>query len=371
MRRLFALALILLCGVAAHPEPLPPARIEWYRGSFEDALELARQRNLPLMFVFLTDGEESSEILAEDVFKDAKVVSDSRQTVPVLCCTGEHGTRRERRRGKRISTCKKYGSVTCTQHQSFHGKGYALLFSGGVMRTPTIRLCHPGNPDDDELKMLAESVDAPTASAMRLAIRSAVKKMGPGVDAKTFDVVREALTRAGNERRKGRPALAWGYLDKAPKVAPDSFLGKKMAREREEISFLVKGELAKAANQGLVDYAVALTEVKKVFAGSSLAKEAKTSLEKLGKTKDGKAALKAARRDAKFRKELDRAAAHFEKKRWERSIRSYLRVVERAKGLPSARLAQERLEKMKEDPRLARRIADILAADAEEKKAGS
>lgn len=368
MMRFTALVLILAVCCGFRSDAPPPKRIAWYRGSFEGALELARKRNLPVMFVFLTEGEVSSDMMADDVFRDAALIKDARQVVPVICCNGSHGHHRERQGKRRVSVCKKYGSVTCEQHQSYHRRAYELLFAGGVMRTPTVRLCHPGQPDDDELKTLAETVDNPGAAPTRLAIRAAVKKMGPGVDAATYDAVQEALTRARNERKRKRLTKAWGVIAKAPKVAPGSFLGLAIARETEEISDAVRVELKKAAARGLVDYAVALAAAERDYKGAPLAAEAKASLKKLGKSPAGKKALKEARRDAKFQKELVRALAHEDKKRWERAIRAYLRVADRAGTLPAGVRARARLAEMEADPGLKLRVDKVRAAEVAKRK---
>ncbi|MEZ6196328.1 MAG: hypothetical protein R3F20_11480 [Planctomycetota bacterium] len=362
MRRFAVLLALCLPLATAASEPDAGDRVPWFRGSFDDAVETAMQRNVPLMFVFLTDGEQSSEILTDSVFTDSSIIKDCEQVIPILCCLEEHGTVAVPHGGSTIQVCKRHGSVTCTQHQSYHNKAYRMCFGKDTMRTPTIRLVHPKEGDDGQFTVLSESVDDPSSSGMRAAIRAGVKKMGRGLDEKSYREVRECLTRARNEMKRESLVAAWHRLDSAPDLPADSLLGREIAKLREQIMEEVRTSFARGAKKGLVVYAVRLDEAADTFAKTPIADEAKRRLAEMRQTADGREALKAIKANRAIVKLVEKAEAAETRQKWDQAYRHYRSAIVKGGELPAAQDAAARLAELKEDPGIR------LVIEAEEKE---
>jgi len=107
---------------------LEPEGVPWV-GSLAEALDLSRERNLPV-FIFMTmDGEVANEYMAANTYRQPWLRELAQHTVPVVSSTFEHPSGPG---GK----CAKFGSVTCIEHIAAEGPIAELFLSVEFSEVP-------------------------------------------------------------------------------------------------------------------------------------------------------------------------------------------------------------------------------------------
>ncbi|MAF64409.1 MAG: hypothetical protein CMJ84_01945 [Planctomycetes bacterium] len=105
-----------------------PCLVTWQR-TWEDALEVARRSDRPLLICVNMDGEIASEHYAGIRYRQAETAALYRPYVTVIASVYRHTPRDHDRWGRRI-LCPRFGSVTCGEHITIEPLLYERYFEG-------------------------------------------------------------------------------------------------------------------------------------------------------------------------------------------------------------------------------------------------
>ena len=100
-------------GLGLLASALTGADITW-EPSYGEAVERARNERKVLFVAVNMDGEGANDYMAEKVYRDKRITELTAETVNVIASRFSHGAP--------DSTCKRFGTITCAQHQ-FAEKG--------------------------------------------------------------------------------------------------------------------------------------------------------------------------------------------------------------------------------------------------------
>ncbi|HIG12321.1 MAG: HEAT repeat domain-containing protein [bacterium] len=105
-----------------------PCLISWQR-TWQDAVEVSRRTQRPLMIAVNMDGEIASEHWAGIRYREADTARLYEPFVCVIASVYRHNARDYNSRGERI-LCPRFGSVTCGEHISIEPELYQTYFEG-------------------------------------------------------------------------------------------------------------------------------------------------------------------------------------------------------------------------------------------------
>ena len=110
-----------------------PPLIKWQR-SLEDALWLAKAKNLPLLICVNMDGERGRQEPASANFagvryRDPAFAALVESYIPLIVSPDRHTPKDHDERGRRIA-CPRFGTVTCTEHISIESELFERYFNG-------------------------------------------------------------------------------------------------------------------------------------------------------------------------------------------------------------------------------------------------
>ncbi len=342
---LFIPSLILLAsGLPAQNKN----QIDWWRGSWKEALEHARQRNVPLVIAVIQDGEEANERLADGVLVDKKFVAAMNEAVPIICSRENHGHIKIEKGVGEIEVCKRFGGTTCDRHIDHEVEMFRHFFHGDQVKTPQVMFCRP------DLHMLDNIIDVEPASNYVKMLEKTQKQIGPGLTAKLFDDSREMLTRGRNHLRMKEYRQAWDAVAELVAVGGKATAVRRAEEIHKSVEEVLNKKLEEAyarADRGeLLAALIALDDLMTDFDGTPPEKKAKAAFDRLRKSKEGRAAARDLARDKKLRPDLERAAEYETKGEWVRARDLYRRIVDRGEGLPVGLKARARLDYFASDP---------------------
>lgn len=341
---LTTLALILLAPtpfLAETDRGIPDNQVAWWTGPWKKALEAASERNVPIVVVVIQDGEEANEALASGVLKDPQFVRALDGCIPIICNKGSHDqVERKTRLGKR-HVCSKFGELPCEIHQIHEGHVYRKFFAGKSVKTPQVKFCTP------DLEVVQEIIDVSGTPSYLDAIRKVVKKIGPGLDRLQFEAAKVELTRGRNLLKQKKYKEAWDACAKTVAVGGKSKLVKNARAIQETVVGHVEKVMADALSSAEAgDYWSALPPLDLTaveFKGTDLGKRAKDLLKKLSRTKEGRAVARELRKQKKYLPLLEKARTYEGKADFVKARDTYVRIQQKAKGLPIAKIAEERI----------------------------
>ncbi len=125
---------VLVGAPSAHAQSagFPEARqVDWQR-SLEDALELSRTLERPLLVAINADGESASERIVRERYRDPEWVAQTRSFVCVVASVFRHSPRDHADNGERIP-CPRFGEVTCAEHIALEPATHARWLAGKVI----------------------------------------------------------------------------------------------------------------------------------------------------------------------------------------------------------------------------------------------
>ncbi|MEE2888444.1 MAG: hypothetical protein VX951_13520 [Planctomycetota bacterium] len=121
--------LALLDGLVAQlASAQPPPLMRWQR-TLDDALALARLKNLPLLVVANQDGELACDSLVRNRYRDKTFAGLANRYVAVIGSADRHNKQDYDERGRRIP-CPRFGCVTCGEHIAIEPELYSRYFKG-------------------------------------------------------------------------------------------------------------------------------------------------------------------------------------------------------------------------------------------------
>jgi tetratricopeptide (TPR) repeat protein len=344
-----AALVVILSGFAVFaPEASAQAsRILWWSGTFDDAFVEAKNRNVPLVFVFIQDGEEANERVVSGVFSDNDYVKAMKEAVPVVLSHEVHGLREDVVDGVRVGVCKKFGGCPCASHKELEAEARAE-FVGMEVLTPQHVFVLPDKTVFDRM------VDVFAPSAYADTLRRAQKKLGRGVG-------REPYRTALQKTEAGRKLLDEEKWNEAAKTLDEALAivqGTPKAAIIEELT----GRIDAAADARLKNVAAAETEGDFYralraceegladFADHKKKADFKKEQERLSKLPKGREAARLLAKEARARPSFDAAVAAVEAKEFVKAKRDFERAEKLAEGTPLAKEARRRLDAMTADP---------------------
>ncbi len=135
MAQLLLTALALLAGAQSQPTrsaaPGDASQVLWQR-SLDDALELSRALERPLLVAINADGESASERIVRERYRDPAWVAHTRSFVCVVASVFRHTPRDHADDGERVE-CPRFGEVTCAEHAALEPAAHARWLAGKVI----------------------------------------------------------------------------------------------------------------------------------------------------------------------------------------------------------------------------------------------
>jgi len=124
-----------------------PVLVQWQR-SFDDAMRVARERNMPLMVCVNMDGEIASEHFAGVRYREPQTAAQMARYVCVIASVYRHTPRDYDELGRRVP-CPRFGTVTCGEHIDAERELYGKYFDGRRISPRHIVLDLEGNETFD------------------------------------------------------------------------------------------------------------------------------------------------------------------------------------------------------------------------------
>lgn len=130
---LTALALLPGARLAALQTPgaTDERQIHWQR-SLDDALELSRTLERPLLVAINADGESASERIVRERYRDPQWIAHTRSFVCVVASVFRHTPRDHADTGERVP-CPRFGEVTCDEHIALEPAAHGRWLAGKVI----------------------------------------------------------------------------------------------------------------------------------------------------------------------------------------------------------------------------------------------
>jgi tetratricopeptide (TPR) repeat protein len=326
--------------------PYPPG-ILWM-GDVKKALAEARERHCPIMVAFIAEHKLCNMVVA-GLYTDKETIRLSRKMVCLVASRGQHphipGHGPD---GRLTRVCKRFGSVSCEQHQQVERWAFSRLNEKGSIQTPE----HVFLDAEGRLLMRVKHVLATTSSMFHADMKKALERVGPGLDAITYRTFRAKLKTLDRWIRNGRHAEAIQTLLPFLARAGRSSMAGQARALLARVEDAATRELA-AVDQLMAagDFAAARTRCEqneRVFHGLDAARLFQDRLKLLqGKGKRSPDRVKAL---------LERAERHFQQKAYLRAEALYRRIVTRHGDTPAATVARRRLASFQADVELKKAL---------------
>ncbi len=354
---LLLMGIAFLLGASSTLQAQSKQQVLWWRGTVREAQKIAAERNVPILIALLQDGEEASERLIDELFKDKAFVKLTKELLPIVASKMDHGSKSQTINGIKKEVCKRIGGCTCEHHQGAEVKVFRVFFVGIDAKTPQIMICKP------DLTLVERIEDVAGSHSYGAAVKKARKSMGPGLSALAHKTARERLTKARNFLRMGKIREAWQEIEPLVQVGGPSPLVKRALVLQEQIDSRINEALKKARSAAEAgDYWTAMGTLDQImgeFKGAPPAKKAKSLFDRLKKTKPGKKVAKGLKKQARLQPTMVKAKNHENHGEYEKARRLYRRVKKKGKGLPIAKVAESRLNYFQTDEAIARLLKEI------------
>jgi tetratricopeptide (TPR) repeat protein len=348
---------VLAAALAAGPRD---PQIRWCP-DYDQAFVEARDRNVPVLVAFIQDGEAQNEQMVTECYSDRPFIRQTKLTVNLIASQGtsdRHGVAEAKGPDGTVrKVCKKFGSVTCIEHQQIERRAFLDFSTDGTIHTPHHVLVTPDG------EVITRADDYIECSQLMSMIQMARARVGPGLDQDTYETVQENL-------EKGEAALAskeYGTaLECFTRAADVKALAPILERVREKRDALVaKGwELLEeskrlAKEKQYVEALSILEDIQGEFRRvRDLAREVKTQKDLLHANPEAQEARRILELEPRAKKLLARAMEAFREENYAGSAALLASVLEKFEGTPSAKIARARLEELKSDPEMRRRIEE-------------
>ena len=361
----------LAAQAPATPAPAPAAaqqssgKIPWWSGTFEDIFEQAKQRNVPVVFVFIQDGEEANERVVAGVFADNDYRRAMRDAIPVVLSHEVHRLSKETVDGETRGVCSKFGGCPCEAHVRLEPQARGE-FVGIEVQTPQHVFVLPDQTVFDRM------IDVHSPGAYVEMIKKAQAKIGRGLG---FDLYKSSL-KALTEGRRLITLKDWSGALKivrpAQKAAAGTELGKKLDRIEIEIEQAADAVIARAAELEKAGDAygavVMLDAAVKEFAAADNLPKLRKEAARIRTTPPGREAVKVLAREERARPSFTAAEKAATDRDYVKAARDYEKAAKIGEGTPLAAEAERRLDALRSDPAvkamLDRASVEVAAGNA-------
>lgn len=350
-RRFVAAALTAPLLLLAAPAAAQEARIAWWSGDYDAAYEEAKVRNVPLVFVFIQDGEEANERIVTGVFPDNEYVAAMRRAVAVVLSHEAHALKKEVVDGESKGVCAKFGGCPCEAHKRLEPLARAEFFTiGEGVQTPQHLFVLPDRTIFDRI------LDVAAPGAYVDVLKKAQAKLGRGIGRTEFLAAKKATT----EARRLLEAKEYAPAHKAAKAAADGVKGTKFGEDLEAVIAAVERaatarleEASSVAKNGDAYRALKLLDAGAGdFAGTTVVPAMKKEAERVRNTKAGREAAALISREARAAPVWAAAEKAISDRDYLRAKREFEKVAKLAAGAPLATEAEKRLAALAADPEL-------------------
>ncbi|MCC7015107.1 MAG: hypothetical protein IT454_21280 [Planctomycetes bacterium] len=305
----------VLCALAAFVAALPQSKkpgapkvvVTPFSGSYEEALQRAVDRNVPLVLVGIA--ESDTEALDQDItefraalFTRAEFVAASPLLVLALGANRAHElTTLEIERGNglkdTVQVCSVYRTEGCVAHQKMFDALYREHNVDGELRSPAVIVIGP----DRKPAKSWQTGHSPEWSELLSALKDAQTKAGEGLTEAQLADVRALLARGTREyeqRQFGASYASWGkVLGITSKTRYSDQARKEQARCVAELDQARAEARAWLAEARAVEAWTRLGELTATWAGTPFEKELARELAALEKDKSAKDAIAAHKRE--------------------------------------------------------------------------
>lgn len=340
--------LLFLAGFSFFPLQKSREMIVW-DSNYEEALKEARERNVPVMIAFIQDGEEANERIVNNFYTQKDFVLMTRKFINLLACRGtesDHGSIRVKQNGKWVRICKKFGSITCLEHQEVERQAFLDYMPDGFVKTPQHLFCSPDG------KVLEKIIDVPLLEDFLGTMLAVLERVGRGLSREEYSQLRENFKNGEKAFRKEKYGEAIDFYNR---VIGTGFKTPWVDRAKEEvkrIDALGREKLVRVKEliegEKYLEAWKLLEAVEADFTGSAVAKEAKSEKRAFSSIPAAKEVLE------KHQRECQAEELFYKGKEWEQKGKvskaiSVYQTLERKYGSTSwGKLAKERLEALGE-----------------------
>jgi len=346
---------LLLIAAAA------PCQGRWWTGTFDDALEEAARRNVPVVVGFIMDDEEANDRIVSGLYQDPVFHRSLERAIPIVAAMQIHKPKEEKVDGKSVSVCSKFGRVTCGTHRKVEQRVRTTFFPTGKVNAPTHFVILP-----DET-IVATLRDVFAADAMVAAIKTARKKLGGrGLSDKEYRRSVELLADSQKALEGSNYAAAGIALTELEKLANGTPIGKEAEAVRAGLTKAGQKIGARAdalASKGeWVEALRIVGEGATAFKGTPLERTLKKVQRRLARTKEGRVAARILKSEDRARPSFQKALVHEDERDFGKATKAYYRVLNLAAGSPLAKKARARLDVLTADRDIAPLVAKTVAS---------
>lgn len=318
--------------------------IFWWRDSYKAAKAEAAARNVPIILVIIQDQEESNDVFVLDIMATKEFLRLTERCVAVIAAREEHETAKFEIDGQSQDLCKKFKTVSCTEHKKLEREMYVELFDGAPVKTPHLKVILPDG------KVEASFEDHINVGAFNAAFKAAAAKLGPGVERAAWVTIKKEIAEAREAQRTGDLAKAWELCEDIVAKGAQSKIAKDAALMKDEIQKsldVLVGEVENAAKAE--DYATAfakLDELKAGAKGTPIAPKVAPIEKKLSAAPGAKDVLAGRAREKRYEKNWTNAEALLKKGDNPKAIKEYRTIAQALGDLPLGKKAKQRLESL-------------------------
>lgn len=284
-------------GARAPEVPLQP-----FEGRLEEARELARARNVPLVEVWVFETEpwdpkvhHDIEGLRATLTADADLARRLERAVVVLACNRVHPSEEvEEGSGDARATrvrCSAYHTTGCTPHQRLFEEIFGGHNVDGVLRSPFVRVTRP----DGEENARWDDGSTPSKDALLKGFELAAAAAGAGMTSAEHLEVRQLAASAEAAALAGRAGEAWRDWNALVAINADAPLGKRGLEQRTAALAVLEQRRTAARSALAAGQGVAAWELLHALAASSrgtpLERDVARELKKLESSKEHRAEI--------------------------------------------------------------------------------
>jgi uncharacterized protein (UPF0335 family) len=360
-------ALVLLSSLAA-----AAPGIRW-AGSYEEALEEAKERGVLILCVLVMPNEASNDTQMA-AYQDRDVIQACGKFV---CLLGNHGKHREVKRrvdGKMKTVCPVMGNHPCRVHQAIEKIivrkfGEVMIDdTTGNVRTP-VQWVIDGDEKIVEVIAAGDRTSgfgpvAPADLASRLLALAAKR---PGLTAEGYLKIQTALAegdRLFGEKKYAEAAARYqGVLAQAPAKSAAAARANAQLAKITEIGEKYLVDVERLAGERKYAEAMAkANEVIRQFRGSGAETKARKVLADLRKNPEVARLLEQSQRKKDAEALLARARSEEKRKRWHKAAEAYEQCAGEYGDTEAGQAAKKRLEEIRADESIQEAIREAAAA---------
>ncbi len=349
---------------SADAKPRASGKIPWWSGTFDGIFEQAKERNVPVVFVFIQDGEEANERVVAGVFADHDYRRAMRDAIPVVLSHEVHRLSKETIDGETRGVCSKFGGCPCEAHVRLEPQARGE-FVGVEVQTPQHVFVLPDQTVFDRM------IDVHSPGAYVEMIRKAQAKAGRGLGFDAYATGRKALT-------EGKRLIAlkdWSGALKVVRPAQKATAGTGLGKKLDEIEAVIEkaadAVLERAMEREKAGDAygavVLLDAAVKDFSAADNLPKLKKEAARIRSTPAGRDAVKVLAREDRARPSFAAAEKAASDRDSVKAARDYEKSAKLGEGTPLAAEALRRIDALRADPA----VNAMLERSARESAAGN